>query len=203
MKDNDIGIPTKRGRGRPPGAKNKRVTTKPLDLADHVQSVLSDTGLEDSPVNRAVIESRIINPNGRLLEQIAKGERVRSTGGSARLMGRLATSDALASARDEMRRRVQAEAVTWAPQALDTLTKMICGAIDCPPAVRRLACLDVLQIAGIATNGTNAPQTLGSKPVHEMDAAELRALLGAQRAALEKLDAGLGRVVDGEAESVH
>ena len=119
------------------------------------------------------------------------------------MMGRLATSDALASARDEMRRRVQAEAVTWAPQALDTLTKMICGAIDCPPAVRRLACLDVLQIAGIATSGTNVPQTPGDKPIHELNANELRALLGQQRAALEKLDAGLGRVVDGDAESVH
>ncbi|MBK7423579.1 MAG: hypothetical protein IPJ48_11020 [Propionivibrio sp.] len=202
MKD-EIKSQQPRRPGRPKGSKNRIKRAKPLSLAGHVQSVLKETGLEDSQINRAMIESRIINPNGRLLEQIAKGDRVRSTGGSARLMGRLATSEALASARDEMKRRVQAEAVAWAPQALDTLTKMIGGAIDCPPAVRRLACLDVLQIAGIATIGTNAPQTPGNKPVSELSADELRALLGQQRAALEKLDAGLGRVVDGEAESVH
>ena len=89
-------------------------------------------------------------------------------------------------------------------KALDLLYDFVRGAEEggqeAPAAIRRLAALDILNIAGITTTSqTIAKQTPTNKPVAELDATELRALLGSQKAALEQINQGLGRVVN-EAE---
>ena len=89
-------------------------------------------------------------------------------------------------------------------KALDLLYDFVRGVEDggqeAPAAIRRLAALDILNIAGITTTSqTIAKQTPTNKPVAELDATELRALLASQKSALEQINSGLGRVVN-EAE---
>lgn len=184
--------PTKRGRGRPPGAKNKR-----SGLSEHVTKVIQEVGIPNTPGNRTLVENRICFPDSHLAAQAMTGNRIRVTG-QPRLLGKLATSQALWDARQEILPRIKMRAVEAAPTALRTLVGMMDGSITAPASVRRLAALDLLNIAGIPTNAATVEQTPGGKPVAEMTAEELRALLGQQRAALAKIDASLGEVVVGE-----
>lgn len=192
MKDNDNSTPARRGRGRPPGARNKRI-----DLSEHVSKVIEEVGLPNTPGNRTLVENRICFPDSSLAEQALTGDRIRVTG-KPRLLGKLATSQALWDARQEILPRIKMRAVEAAPTALHTLVGMMDGSIEAPASVRRLAALDLLNIAGVPTNAATVEQTPGGKPVSEMTAEELRGLLSQQRAALEKIDASLGEVVEGE-----
>ena len=89
-------------------------------------------------------------------------------------------------------------------KALDLLYAFVVGpeegGKEAPASIRRLAALDILQIAGLSTTSqTIVKQTATNKPVAELDADELRALLASQKASLDQINQGLGRVVN-EAE---
>lgn len=86
-------------------------------------------------------------------------------------------------------------------KALDLLYDFVIGVEgggqEAPAAIRRLAALDILNIAGITTTSqTIVKQAANNKPVAELDADELRALLASQKTALEQINDGLGRVVN-------
>ena len=100
--------------------------------------------------------------------------------------------------------RLRIEALGFGGRALKLLMDFVIGkeegGQEAPASIRRLAALDILNIAGITTTSQAIDkQTATNKPVSELSADELRALLGQQRQALDKLDRGLGRVVN-EAE---
>jgi hypothetical protein len=86
-------------------------------------------------------------------------------------------------------------------KALDLLYAFVIGpeegGKEAPASIRRLAALDILNIAGITTTSqTIVKQATNNKPVAELDADELRALLASQKTALEQINDGLGRVVN-------
>jgi hypothetical protein len=86
-------------------------------------------------------------------------------------------------------------------KALDLLYAFVIGVEEggkeAPASIRRLAALDILNIAGLTTTSqTIVKQTATNKPVAELDADELRALLASQKSALEQINHGLGRVVN-------
>ena len=86
-------------------------------------------------------------------------------------------------------------------KALDLLYAFVVGpeegGKEAPASIRRLAALDILQIAGLSTTSqTIVKQTATNKPVAELDADELRALLASQKSALDQINHGLGRVVN-------
>jgi len=100
--------------------------------------------------------------------------------------------------------RIRIQALGLSGMALELLADFVKGVEkggqEAPASIRRLAALDILNIAGITTTSQAIDkQTATNKPVSELSADELRALLGQQRQALDKLDRGLGRVVN-EAE---
>ena len=100
--------------------------------------------------------------------------------------------------------RIRIQALGLSGMALELLADFVKGVEkggqEAPASIRRLAALDILNIAGITTTSQAIEkQTATNKPVSELNADELRAMLSQQRAAIEKLDQGLGRVVN-EAE---
>ncbi len=100
--------------------------------------------------------------------------------------------------------RLRIEALGFGGRALKLLMDFVIGkeegGQEAPASIRRLAALDILQIAGLSTTSqTIVKQTATNKPVAELDADELRALLASQKASLDQINQGLGRVVN-EAE---
>jgi hypothetical protein len=91
-------------------------------------------------------------------------------------------------------------ALGHAQRAVELLADFVSGAEDCPPAVRRLAALDLLTVAGvIVTGGKEQPIAPSAKPITDLTADELRQLLGQQRATLEGLQRSIaGQVIEGE-----
>lgn len=211
---------TKRGRGRPKGAKNrpkeaeqtrqqtKRGRGRPskaaqaLNLDRHVDSVLDEAQLPDTPTNRRMVGEQILNPGGFGLQQKGDkgfGETFRQglNVASPRAMGRLATSQALDVARAEFKPLVELAALHKSGTAIDYLIGLVEGTQEAPASVRRLAALDVLQLGGIVKIGQGGHAVDPShKGINEMSADELRALLDRQRAAMDALQAGLGPVVN-------
>jgi hypothetical protein len=93
--------------------------------------------------------------------------------------------------------RIRIQALGMSGAAMELLSDFVTGVQEAPASIRRLAALDILNIAGITTTSQAIDkQTATNKPVSELSADELRALLGQQRQALDKLDRGLGRVVN-------
>lgn len=212
---------TKRGRGRPKGAKNKPKGTMPepqqtkrgrgrppkaakaLDLDHHVDKVLDEAQLPDTATNRRMVGEQILNPGGFGLAQKGDkgfGETFRRglNVASPRVMGRLAVSEALEVARAEFKPLVELTALQTSGTAINYLVGLVEGTEEAPASVRRLAALDLLQLGGIVRIGQGGHAVDPShKSINDMSANELRTLLDRQRAALDGLQAGLGPVVNG------
>ena len=77
--------------------------------------------------------------------------------------------------------RVKAIANRNAEEAVNTLVRLMNGTIEAPAAVRRMAALDILELAGAGKDGINN----GEKPLEEMTLAELQSFINQQ---VEKLD---------------
>jgi hypothetical protein len=97
--------------------------------------------------------------------------------------------------------KLRIEALGFGGKALRLLMDFVLGkdegGQEAPAAIRRLAALDILNIAGITTTSqTIIKQPASNKPVAELSADELRALLASQKTALEQINDGLGRVVN-------
>jgi len=162
--------PAKRGRGRPKGTPNK------------LQRAKGEINAFNQAANKSI---------NRELGNIATVS--------------LATFGQQVGALQEIQvPRIRIQALGLSGMALELLADFVKGVEkggqEAPASIRRLAALDILQIAGITTTSQGIEkQTATNKPVSELSADELRALLGQQRQALDKLDRGLGRVVN-EAE---
>jgi len=159
--------PAKRGRGRPKGTPNK------------LQRAKGEINAFNQAANKSI---------NRELGNIATVS--------------LATFGQQVGALQEIQvPRIRIQALGLSGMALELLADFVKGVEkggqEAPASIRRLAALDILQIAGITTTSQGIEkQTATNKPVSELNADELRALLGQQRAAIEKLDKGLGRVVN-------
>jgi hypothetical protein len=160
--------------GRPPGAKNKPKT---------------------KPTKRMIKSRRVV-----LIEPPAATEgtppaapRPIYRGIEARLQ------DALNEARGLQVPALKIQAIGMSQRALQLLDDFVTGKEEAPPAVRRLAAVDLLTIAGvISTNGQTPVQIPGgARPINDLTVDELRSLLETQRGTLDRLQKGLaGNVIE-------
>jgi len=202
--NNEIKSQQPRRPGRPKGSKNRIKRTKPLTIDDHVNAVLCECALPATASNRLMVDALITTPDSKLIQQSALGQRVRNHG-APRLTGRLAHCEALEVARAEMLPTVRMAAIERAPSALNLLIKFVTGEESAPAAVRRLAALDILALAGLTT-GPAQPEPGTQKPVCDLTADELRAILAQQQGTLAELQQGLsGNVIEADKvpEQVH
>lgn len=99
------------------------------------------------------------------------------------------------------RLQVQRRALALVPQAIKTIESIMLNE-EAPAQTRRLCALDVLLLGGANPHAESLLRDPGGKPLHEMTAADLRAMLDQQRSAVRVLEEGLqGEVI--EADPAH
>lgn len=111
--------------------------------------------------------------------QVQIGERLRLVGEQSR----------------NARLMVQRRALALVPKAIQTLEQIMLDD-EAPSQTRRLCALDILSL-GRANPGEGGESGAASKPLHEMTADDLRAMLDTQRKAVEVLEQGLqGEIIE-------
>jgi hypothetical protein len=132
-------------------------------------------GRKGAKVKHGLTDQQIIGKQtGMLAKGVARG-------------GREATDALLAKLNDDQwvaRQRVKAIAGRNAEKAVDTLVGLMSGVIEAPAAVRRMAALDILELAGAGKDAAAE----GDKPMEEMSLAELQQYINQQVSQLQEIE---------------